>query len=268
MLTKLKKDLRIYSSNEKAKLFHRFFKAGNGEYGEGDKFIGVTVPNCRIIAIKYNNLSLSKLQKLLKSEIHEERLVALLILVEQFKKGDLKAKEKIFNFYLRNTKYINNWDLVDLSSHKIVGEYLLENPHCTTLRVGHRLGKVFDSESSPHGLEATLQGSTFKGSMLLNQLAKSDNLWERRISIISTAAFISRGKFDITMGVSEVLLHDKHDLIHKAVGWMLREVGKRSLETEEKFLKKYYKQMPRTMLRYAIERLPEDLRLQYLNGEK
>ena len=240
---KLSKDLRKFSSKEKAKFLPRFFKAGPGGYAEGDKFIGVSVPDSRKIAKKYHDLSLNGIQKLLKSEIHEERLVALLILIEQYKKANQKDKEKIFNFYLKNTKYINNWDLVDLSAHKIVGEYLVKNPHCTT----------------------RFKGLAFKGESMLNYLAKSENLWERRIAIISTFAFIKIGKFDKTLEISNILLHDKHDLIHKVVGWMLREVGKRSLETEEAFLKKYYKTMPRTMLRYAIERFPKDKRRAYLN---
>ena len=222
----------------------KFFKAGWGEYAEGDKFIGVSVPNCRIIAKKYSDLPLSEIQKLIRSEIHEERMVALLILVEQFEKADRKEQERIFNFYLKNIKYINNWDLVDLSSYKIVGKYLFRNPYCTT----------------------TLKGTTLQGNTLLNILAKSKNLWERRIAIISTFAFIKNGKLDKTPEISEILINDRHDLIHKAVGWMLREVGKISQKREEDFLKKHYKNMPRTMLRYAIERFGEEKRQLYLKS--
>lgn len=245
MLKYIKQDLRKYATRKRATNLSRFFKTGPGEYGEGDKFIGVTVPNCRKIVKKYKTLPYSESQKLIKSEIHEERLVALLILVEQFKKADSKTKDKIFNFYLKNIKFINNWDFVDLSAHKIIGEYLYSNPHYAT----------------------TFQGTTFKGDKLLNHLAKSENLWERRIAIISTAAFIRNGKYDKTLEISKILLNDIHDLIHKAVGWMLREVGKRSQYAEENFLKKHYKQMPRTMLRYAIERFDEPLRKAYLKGK-
>jgi 3-methyladenine DNA glycosylase AlkD len=243
-LTLLQKELRLYSSKDKAEFFPRFFKAGPGEYAEGDKFIGVSVPDCRMIAKKYLILPFSDIQKLLRSEIHEERLVALLILVENYKLGDRKTKEKIFNFYLKNTKYINNWDLVDLSSYKIIGEYLFENSNCTT----------------------TFKGENLKGSRLLEILAKSDVLWDKRIAIISTFAFIRNNKFDPALRISKILLNDKHDLIHKAVGWMLREVGKRSRVTEEAFLNRHYKNMPRTMLRYAIEKFPEEKRKEFLHG--
>lgn len=238
----LKKDLRKYSTRKRATNLSRFFKTGGGEYGEGDRFIGVTVPNCRTIAIKFQSLSLSEIQSLIKSEIHEERLVALLILVEQLKKANQKTRSIIFNIYLKNTKYINNWNLVDLSAPKIIGEYLVENPHCAT----------------------TFKGLPLQGKALLTQLAKSENLWERRIAIVSTYAFIRNGKYDPTLRISKILLNDKHDLIHKAVGWMLREVGKKSQITEETFLKKHYKKMPRTMLRYAIEKFDDRKRKTYL----
>lgn len=243
-INQLKKDLQKYASKEKAYTFQRFFKTAPGEYGEGDRFIGITVPNCRTVANKNLHLSLRDTQKLISSKIHEERLVALLILVEQFKKADVKIKKRIFNFYLKNTKYINNWDLVDLSAPKIVGEYLHENPYCATI----------------------LQGGSLKGKETLDRLAKPDNLWERRIAILSTFAFIRKGNYSQTLEIAKILLNDKHDLIHKAVGWMLREVGKINQETEEKFLNKYYKKMPRTMLRYAIKRFDEDKRRVYLMG--
>lgn len=232
LLNSLKKDLLAESDPLKKKGLSRFFKTGKGEYGEGDIFLGVTVPKIRIVAKKYKDLSIVEVQSLLRSPIHEERLTALLILVENFRKSDEAKKTEIFNIYLKNTKYINNWDLVDLSASRIVGEYLKDKP-----------------------------------AKVLNKLARSKSLWERRIAIISTFQFIWEGKFTETLKISEILLNDPHDLIHKAVGWMLREVGKRSLETEKQFLNKYYKQMPRTMLRYAIEKFPQKLRLRYLAGK-
>jgi 3-methyladenine DNA glycosylase AlkD len=245
VIDKLKRDLKSLANPAKAKFFPRFFKAGPGEYAEGDKFIGATVPNCRIVAKKYKDLSLSDIEKLIASPIHEERLVALLILVDQYRKGKEKEKPEIYNFYLNHTKYINNWDLVDLSCSRIVGEYLYNNPHYTT----------------------TKRGEKFKSVAILYHLAKSKSLWERRISIISTAQFIWHGKFNETLKISKILLSDKHDLIHKAVGWMLREVGKRKVQLLEKFLKDNYVNIPRTTLRYAIERFPEKKRLAYLQGK-
>ncbi len=219
------KDLQKISNPEKAKILQRFFKTGKGQYGEGDIFLGITVPEQRRIAKKYKALDLNEIQKLLLSKIHEHRLTAILILTYQF----LESKEKITKFYLKNTKYINNWDLVDLSADKILGEYLID-----------------------------------KNKDILYKLAKSKNLWEKRISIIATFNFIKNNKFEDALRISEILLNDKHDLIHKAVGWMLREIGKRDLQTEEGFLKKYHKQMPRTMLRYAIERFPDKKRKFYM----
>ena len=228
MLNNLKQGLEKLANKEKAVILQRFFKTRKGEYGYGDLFLGITVPEQRRIAKRYSHLSLDDLQNLLSSKIHEYRLVALMILIEKYKKED---KKEIINFYLRNTKNINNWDLVDLSSHKILGDYLLN-----------------------------------KDKNLLYNLAKSNDLWEKRISIISTACFIKNNKFEDTLRISEILLNDKHDLIHKAVGWMLREVGKRNLKIEEDFLKKYYKKMPRTMLRYAIEKFNKNKREFYLRG--
>lgn len=225
----LKKDLQNIANSEKAVLLKRFFKTGKGQYGEGDIFLGVMVPETRKIAKKYVDLDLSEIKKSLYSKIHEERLCALLILVSKFEKGDDKLKKEIFDFYIENAKQANNWDLVDLSSHKIVGEYLLD-----------------------------------RNKDILYWLAKSKNLWEKRIAIISTFAFIRKNKFDDTLKIAEILLKDKHDLIHKAVGWALREVGKKNLLEEEKFLKKHYKNMPRTTLRYAIERFSQQKRNSYL----
>ena len=230
-LNSIKKDLQAESAPLKKKGLSRFFKTGKGEYGEGDIFLGVTVPKIRRVAKKYKDVSLDEIRTLLRSLIHEERLTALLILVENFRKADETEKTEIFNLYLKNTKYINNWDLVDLSASRIVGEYLKDKP-----------------------------------VDILYTLAKSKSLWERRIAIISTFQFIWEGRFAETLKISKILLTDRHDLIHKAVGWMLREVGKRSFKTEEGFLKKHYKKMPRTMLRYSIEKFPEKLRLRYLTG--
>lgn len=232
MLDELRFDLRKVATPEKAKASAWFFKTGKGQYGYGDKFLGVTVPEQRAIAKKYKELSLKDLQSLLKSEFHEERLVALFILVLKFQKPDEQAQEKIYNFYLENTKYINNWDLVDSSAHKIVGEYLLD-----------------------------------KDRSILYKLVKSNSLWERRIAIISTAAFIGNGEYEDTLQIADLLLNDKHDLIQKAVGWMLREVGKRVSKKElEKFLLTRYKTMPRTMLRCAIEHFSPEIRKKYLRG--
>lgn len=225
-------EINSKANPEKAKILQGFFKTGKGEYGEGDVFLGIVVPIQRKIAKKYN-LNLQEIQSLLNSKIHEQRLIALLILDTKFKKADEEEKEKIFNFYLQNTKNINNWDLVDLSAPNIVGSYLIER-------------------KNKRGI--------------LYKLANSEHIWEKRISIISTFAFIRKNEFDDSLKISEILLKDKHDLIHKAVGWMLREIGKRNVSVLENFLKKHYKTMPRTMLRYAIEKLPEKTRKSYLNG--
>jgi len=237
-LRKLECELVSHGNKEKAQILSHFFKTGRGEYGEGDIFLGITVPVSRNIARKYQELSFEEIAKLFESKFHEERLVALLILVQKYKlaslKKDLVQKKKIYNFYLTKTKYINNWDLVDLSSHYIVGNYLID-----------------------------------KDRKILDKLAKSKNLWEKRIAIISTFAFIYKGEADYTFRIVRILLNDKHDLIHKACGWMLREVGKRvSGEKLESFLKENSKKMPRTMLRYAIEKLPEEKRKYYLEYSK
>jgi len=186
------------------------------------------------LAKKYSSLNLADITDLLHSPFHEERQIALFILVSQFQKGDAKIQKRIYLFYLKNTRYINNWDLVDLSAHKIVGQYLLTRP---------------------------------KKQNILIKLARSKNLWKKRIAIISTAAFISQKQFTLTFKIADILLHDDHDLIHKAVGWMLREVGNRDQKAEENFLKTRYKTMPRTMLRYAIEKFPEPLRQAYLKSK-
>lgn len=225
-------DLKKLANPKQAKNLARFFKAGKGEYGEGDLFLGISVPQQRQIAKKYNGLTFSKLTKLLHSPIHEYRLVSLLILVEQFKKDNPLEQKKIFDFYLKNTKFINNWDLVDLSAPKIIGAYLLDKPMQRTV---------------------------------LYQLAKSTDLWKKRISVLATFMFIKYQQFSDTLKISQILLTDKHDLIHKAVGWALREVGKKNLAVEEIFLQKNCLKMSRTMLRYSIEKFPEKKRRFYLN---
>ena len=210
----------------------RFFKTAPGEYGFGDKFLGIRVPVIRQAVKKFETTSLPVTTKLLKSKYHEIRLFALLLLVSNFSNADENGQEKIYNLYLKNTRYINNWDLVDSTAHKIVGAYL-EN----------------------------------KDRAVLSTLSKSTSLWQRRIAIISTFHFIRKNQFDDTLNISQQLLDDQEDLIHKAVGWMLREVGKRDKAVETSFLKKHYQTMPRTMLRYAIEKFSKEERQKYLSGK-
>jgi len=234
MLLKLKQELTSLSNPEKAKILRKFFKTGKGQYGEGDIFLGLTSQQIKDIAKKFYDLNLSEMQNLLESKIHEERVCALRILVakfNKFKKERIKQRE-IYEFYLKNSHRINNWDLVDLSAPNIVGEFLQK-----------------------------------EDASILRQLAKSSNLWERRIAIVSTYSFIRKRSFGETLVISEILLNDEHDLIHKAVGWMLREVGKRNKNALEIFLQPRYKKMPRTMLRYAIEKFPEEERKKYLKGK-
>ncbi|HEX9503999.1 MAG TPA: DNA alkylation repair protein [Patescibacteria group bacterium] len=230
MIERLKKELKKAGSPARAKASMWFFKTEKGSYGHGDVFLGVNMPVLRIIAKRYMVLSLKDIQTLLLSPIHEHRLTALVILVDKYNKADEASKNKIFEFYLANAQRINNWDLVDLSAPYIPGVHLRD-----------------------------------KNKKALYKLAKSENLWEKRIAIISTFGFIRNGQFTDTLKVAKILLNDKHDLIHKAVGWMLREVGKRSLSAEELFLKKYRKHMPRTALRYAIEKFSEEKRKFYLS---
>ena len=224
--------INSHANPEQAKILQRFFKTGKGQYGEWDQFLWIKVPVQRQIAKQHLEIDFSEIQALLDSPIHEYRLVAVLILVQKYAKADEKLQKKIFDFYLKNAKWINNRDLVDLSAPHIVGEYLLE-----------------------------------REKDILYKLAKSKNLREKRIAIISTFAFIKVGLFEDTFKIAEILMHDDHDLIHKAVGWMLREAGKRSLYEEEKFLKPRYKKMPRTMLRYAIEKFEETKRQKYLKWQ-
>jgi len=234
MLDELIIEIRKNANSEQAKNLQRFFKTGKGEYGEGDVFLGIKVPIQREIAKKYINLSFLELQNLLGSKIHEYRLIALIILTNKYKKAkkDSLKRRQIFEFYLKNTSNINNWDLVDLSAPNIVGDF-----------------------------------SSIEGTEILKFLAKSKNIWERRIAIVSTHTFIRKRIFGETLSIAEMLIKDEHDLIHKAVGWMLREVGKRNQEVLEIFLRERYKEMPRTMLRYSIEKFPEEKRKAYLKGE-
>ncbi|HCY75471.1 MAG: DNA alkylation repair protein [Ignavibacterium sp.] len=230
-LIEIRKAILKQRNTAQAIVLQRFFKTGKGEYGEGDIFYGIKVPEQRIIAKQFKDLPLDDLKILLLSKVHEERLISAFILVDQYEKGDDKKKKSIFDFYLKNRKGINNWDLVDLSSPKIIGAYLID-----------------------------------KEKDLLYKFAHSKDLWEKRIAILSTFTFIRHGWFDDTLNISGILLNDKHDLIHKAVGWMLREIGNRDIQSEEEFLIKHYKTMPRTMLRYAIEKFPEQKRKAYLKG--
>jgi len=231
-INKLREKIKRVSNKKHAEAMLWFFKTGKGEYGEGDIFAGIKVPVQRKIAKEFLNLSFTELKELLKSKVHEERLIAMLILVEKYEKGVEKEKNKTFRFYINNRKGINNWDLVDLSAPKIIGHYLLN-----------------------------------KDKKLLYDFAKSENLWDRRIAILATYSFIKSGSYDDALRISDLLLNDKQDLIHKAVGWMLREVGKKNLAVEEIFLQPRYNKMPRTMLRYAIEKFPETKRKKYLEGK-
>lgn len=221
------------SNFEIASHSQRFFKTGPGQYGEGDIFRGIRVPNIRAIAAKGKNLPVSEVINVLHSPYHEDRLGALFMLVARYKKASVLEKEAIFELYLQNTAYINNWDLVDSSCHHIVGRHLWE-----------------------------------RDRSLLMKLATSDSLWERRIAMVTTYHFIKKDDFSDTLLIAETLLNDPEDLIHKAVGWMLREMGKRNRDLEIGFLDQHYSSMPRTMLRYAIEHFPEPLRQSYLKGTR
>ena len=225
----IKQQLATYGSPEKAAHSSYFFKTGKGQYGEGDRFLGVTVPEIRLVAKQNKNLPFPEVEKLLHDEIHECRLCALVILMEQFRKAEEKTKKRIYEFYLANTRHINNWDLVDLSCRDIVGEWLV------------------DKNRSP-----------------LYRLAESEWLWDQRIAVVATHAFIRRNDFEDVISLSEKFLTHKHDLMHKACGWMLREAGKRDETVLTYFLDKHAPQMPRTMLRYSIERLSPGLRTHYM----
>ncbi len=229
----IKRELRRHANKKQAKTLSWFFKTGKGQYGEGDQFLGIKVPPLRELAKAFVDLSFKEVEELLKSPYHEERLTALLILVRRYsKEKSEEAKEKIFKFYIKNMKRINNWDLVDLSAQYIIGAFLED-----------------------------------KNKSILFRWAKSKDLWTRRIAIISTLHLIRQGHFATTLKIAKMLLKDEQDLIHKATGWLLREIGKRDLGTLENFLQEHYKIMPRTMLRYAIEKFPEQIRQAYLKGK-
>ena len=212
-------ELQALTNAEKREIFPRFFKAGKGEYGEGDRFLGVTVPNIRAIAKLHKDISIEEIRGLIQSEWHEVRLCALIIMVEKSKKKDEALRKELFNLYLSQTKRINNWDLVDLSCRFIIGEYLLD-----------------------------------KSRDILYQLAQSSLLWDNRIAIVSTYAFIRKGQLEDTYALSDLMMHHPHDLMHKAIGWMLREAGKRDSERLYDYVMSHRADMPRTMLRYAIEK--------------
>lgn len=230
-LVEVRKKLKRAADKEKAKILARFFKTGPGEYAQGDMFVGVTVPSLRKIAKESESLSLTSTIQLLKSTIHEERLLALLLLIQKYVRAEAKGKTHIYHLYLRHTRYINNWDLIDLSAEHIVGAFLRD-----------------------------------KSKKSLYRLARSKILWERRIAILATFHFIKQNSFSDALKIITLLRNDTEDLIHKAAGWMLREIGKRNQLVEERFLKTHYKKMPRTMLRYAIEKFPEFKRQAYLKG--
>jgi len=230
-IEEIKQSLNELADPEVACHSQRFFKTGPGEYGEGDVFLGIRVPQLRSLAKHCLLLPLEDIYQLLTSAYHEERLLAVIILVNQYKKANAAQKLQIYRMYLTNKQYINNWDLVDTSADPIVGAQLL-----------------------------------YKDRRPLYRLVKSKSLWDRRIAIMATFHFIKQHDFNETLGLAELLLCDKEDLLHKAVGWMLREIGKRDIAEEERFLQKYYQLMPRTMLRYAIEKFPKDRQQQYLKG--
>jgi 3-methyladenine DNA glycosylase AlkD len=228
-VNELQQELQQRIDPKQQVILQRFFKTAPGEYGEGDIFLGIKVPVLRKLAKKYQGLSLSDIQNLLQNTIHEYRFIALVILIYQYTQADSHRRQEIIYFYLNHTHYINNWDLVDISAPQLLGDYLLNKPR-----------------------------------EILYQLAASPQWWERRIAILATFHLIKNHDFTDTLKLATRLLHDSHDLIHKAVGWMLREVGKRDLAVEETFLQQHYQHMPRTMLRYAIEKFPNEARQFYL----
>jgi 3-methyladenine DNA glycosylase AlkD len=229
-VSQIKKRLRQLANPERAIVSLRYFKTGPGQYGAGDKFLGNTVPDLRKISKEFSELPANDVLELLHSEIHEERVLALLILNLQFQRGTEVERKTIHRLFLNNLEWVNNWDLVDCSAPLLIGEYLLQSE-----------------------------------SKLLDRLAASTNLWERRMAIVSTLAFIKRNRSDATIRIARVLINDKEDLIHKATGWMLREMGKRNLDVLKQFLDANALKMPRTMLRYAIEKFPEPEREHYLH---
>jgi len=265
-VSQLEKDLSAAKNPKQAKQLQRFFKTSPGEYGHGDIFLGIKVPAQRKICEKYINLNFTEIQKLLNSKIHEHRFCALIILISKYQKASDAEKKKIINFYIKNSERINpvrnrsprggrspslkaravsnginNWDLVDVSAPKIVGEYLLNKNPSAKLRTS---------------------------KAILYKLANSKNLWQKRIAILATLTFIKNNQFSDCLKISKILLKDRHDLIHKAVGWMLREIGKRNKKVEIEFLNNYAHEMPRTMLRYAIEKFPKKERVHFLRKIK
>jgi 3-methyladenine DNA glycosylase AlkD len=219
------------AKKDRAQINQRYFKTGKGEYAEGDKFLGLAVPETRALAKEFRETPMEEALKLLQSDYHELRMLGLYIMIWQFKKGDEATKKRIYQLYLENTEHINNWDLVDTTAEHIVGAYLYGRSHS-----------------------------------VLKKLAGSRSLWERRIAMLSCFHFIRKKEFETALVIAELLVDDKEDLIHKAVGWMLREIGERDQKSELEFLNRHYKTMPRTMLRYAIEKFEPGLRLKYLKG--
>ncbi|MGH7718741.1 MAG: DNA alkylation repair protein [Gemmatimonadaceae bacterium] len=230
-LEQVRRRLKALADPDTAAHLQRFFKTGPGEYGDVDRFLGIRVPVLRALARECASLPLAEVRKLLRSEVHEERLLALLVLVRAYAGADVETRNRIYTLYLESTRFINNWDLVDLSAEYIVGPHL-----------SHRSRRPLET------------------------LARSPLLWERRIAMLATFHYIKQRDFETPLRIAELLLRDPHDLIHKAVGWMLREIGKRDERVEEEFLRAHCRDMPRTMLRYAIERFPEPKRRRYLDG--
>jgi len=229
---KVREEIRALANKEIAQHSLRFFKTDKGEYGHGDLFLGVRAPKIRLIAKKHIDISITDMKTLIQSKYHEERFLGLIILVNKYAKTkDKKNRNQLYKIYVSSFKYINNWNLVDVTCPHVTGKHLID-----------------------------------KDRTILYKWAKSEDLWAKRIAMVSTFSFIRKNDLEDTFKIAEILLHDEHDLIHKAVGWMLREAGKRDLKREETFLKKYYKTMPRTMLRYAIEKFPETKRQKYLKG--
>jgi len=229
---KAREEIRALANKEIAQHSLRFFKTDKGEYGHGDLFLGVRAPKIRSIAKRHIDISITDMETLIRSKYHEERFLGLIILVNKYAKTkDKKNQNQLYKIYVSSFKYINNWDLVDVTCPHVTGKHLID-----------------------------------KDRTILYKWAKSEDLWTKRIAMVSTFSFIRKNDLEDTFKIAEILLQDKHDLIHKAVGWMLREAGKRDIKKEEIFLKKHYKTMPRTMLRYAIERFPEAKRQKYLKG--
>jgi 3-methyladenine DNA glycosylase AlkD len=261
-LRRLRSELAQLASPERAALQQRYFKTGPGEYAEGDRFLGLTVPQVRALVKRYRELSLPDTTELLHSPIHEERLLALLLLVHAYR----QQPQRVYDLYLANTRFINNWDLVDSSAEHIVGAFLFDQ---AKVRRRSPTAPSWDRRSPEDRGDLRSAGVARSGDRPQRQLvrlARSQSLWERRIAVLATFHFIKRGEFAPTLRMARQLLGDREDLIHKAVGWMLREVGKRDVATAESFLNEHYRQMPRTMLRYAIEKFPQAKRLSYLRG--